>query len=180
MTGGVRATSGSEPMFGSWVPTAVLHLLFLAVAAGLCLLVLPAPFWLAIGLALALAGTVAPNTLPTWWLLLLLGVSQYWRDQSAIDIVYYLLLAGLHFLHVLGNFARLVPWSGRLQLAAIVRPLTRFVLVQTVVQPLAFVALIVFGDTRGAIPWLPIVAATAIAFLAAVLYRGRRAATTVS
>ncbi len=171
-----RVFVASEPAIGWWAPTAALHLLFLAVAAGLCVLVLPAPLWLSIGLSLAVAGTLAPNTVPTWWLLLLLGVSQLSRVPSATDTVYYLLLAGLHLLHVVGSFARVVPWSGRLQIAAVVRPLQRFVLLQAVVQPFAFVALLLFGEIRGSIPWLPIVAAVTLASVAAVLFRGRRRA----
>jgi hypothetical protein len=175
-----KATSASVPTIGLWVPTAAIHVLFFVVSVGLCILVLPAPLWLSIGLSLAVAGALAPNTVPTWWLLLLLGVSQLSRDPSATDTVYYLLLAGLHLLHVVGSFARVVPWSGRMQIAGVVRPLQRFVLVQAVVQPFAFVALLLFGEIRGSIPGLSIVAAVTLATVAAVLFRGRRAAKTVS
>jgi hypothetical protein len=166
--------AASEPVIGAWVPTATLHLLFLAVAAGLSVLVLPAALWLAVGLALAVAGTFAPNRVPTWWLLLLLSASQLWRDPSATDIVYYLLLAGVHLLHVLGSLARLLPWSGRMQIAALAGPLKRFALVQMVVQPVALGALQAFGGEPGVVPWLSILAAAALSVVAAVLFRGMR------
>jgi hypothetical protein len=155
------------------VPTAALRLLFFAVAAGLCLLVLD-PFWMAMGLTLAVAGTLAPNLVPTWWLILPLGLSQFWREPSATDFVYYALLAGVHLLHLLGGLVRLLPWGGRMQLGALVRPMQRFGLVQVVAQGVAVGALLAFGGGRGRVPGLSILAAVLLVLLASVLARGIR------
>ena len=168
---GIRA---SVPAIGPWVPTAATHLAFLAVAAGLCLLALNGPLWIFIGLLLAFAGTFLPNLVPRWWVIIVLGLSQLSREPSGTDLVFYLLLAGLHLLHVLGNLAQHMPWHGRMQIVALVRPLQRFVIVQTVVQGVAVGALLAFAGSRGTVPGLSIVAAAVLSVVAAVLVRGLR------
>ena len=159
----------SVPAIGPWVPTATLHLSFFALAAGLCLHVLVSPFWRVIGLLLAAAITLVPRWVPTWWLLLLLALSQLWREPSATDLDFYLLVAGVHLLHVLGGLARLLPWMGRIQVAALVRPAQRFVLVQAVAQPVAVGALLAFSGGPGTVPGLSVLAAGALAVVAAML-----------
>jgi hypothetical protein len=111
-------------------------------------------------------------------LLLVLGLSQLWRTPSAHDVTFYVLLASVHLLHVLGSYLRLFPRHARLQMAALVGPLRRYVLVQAVVQPLAVGVLSAFaGGARGArgaggVPGLSIAAAAALAVVAALLARG--------
>ena len=166
----------SAPSIGPWVPTATLHLAFLAVAAGLCLLVFDSRLWLTIGCMVAMAATVVPHVVSPWWLLLMLAGNQLWRTPSATDGVFYMLLAGVHLLHVLGSFARLLPWNGRIQVAALVRPFQRFVLVQTVSQVAAFGALFTFTGRRGTASGLSILAAALLGVVAAVLARRVRRA----
>lgn len=178
MSGGVAAPQAraSVPDIGPSVPTAALHLLFLVMGIGLCLLVLESPLWLAIGLLLAIAGTLVPNLVPTWWLMLLLGLGQLGRGPSVTDVAYYVLLAGVHLLHVLGSVTRLLPWDGRVQLVALTPSLRRFVFVQAVAQPVAVGALFVFGGESGTVTWLPIVAAAMLGVVAAVIARAMRPA----
>ena len=173
MRGGTRGSRphASVPAIGPWVPTGTLRVIFFAVAAGLCVLVHAHPFWLVVGLLLAAGTTLAPDRVPAWWLLLLLALSQIWREPSVTDPTFYLLLAGVHLLHVLGGLARLLPWMGRLQLRALVSPLRRFVLVQTVSQAVAVGALLAFGGGPGSVTGLSILAAGALAIVAAVLAR---------
>lgn len=180
MSGGVagRRPRASVPAIGLWMPTAALHLGFLLLAAALCLLVLPPPGWLTIGLLFAMAATLRSNLVPTWWLLLLLGLSQVWREPSATDPVFYVLLGGVHLLHVLGGLARVTPWNGRVQLRALTRPLRRFVIVQAVTQALAVGTLLVFDNEPVRIPGLSILAAMVLGLLAAVLARRPRASPT--
>jgi hypothetical protein len=166
-----RRVQAVHPQIGRWVPTAVLHGLVLAVAAALCLLVLDPPLWRAIGLTLAVVGTVVPQRVPLWWLLLLLGLSQLGRQPSVTDVTFYLLLAGVHLLFVLGGLARLLPWEGRMQVGVLVRPMRRFVVVQAVVQPVAVGALLAFGGGPGTVPGLSIVAAVVLGVVAVVLVR---------
>jgi hypothetical protein len=149
-------------------------LLFLTIAAALCFLVLTSPSLVAIGLLLALLGTLAPNQVPSWWLLLLLGLSQLWRDPLATDVSFYLLLAGVHLLFVLSSLARLLPWNGRMQLDTLARPLKRYVLVQAVAQPVAAGALLAFGGGSGGVTGMSMVAALLLCALAVALGFSKR------
>jgi hypothetical protein len=164
----------SEPALGRWVPTALVPLTFLAVAVGLCLLAFASPFWRGIGVLLSVASTLVPQVVSRWWLLLLLGMSQYFRAPSATDGVFYLLLAGVHLLQLLAGLAGMLPWHGRLQLSACVRPLQRYLLVQVVVQPVAAATLLAFGGGLGTVPGLSILTAALVAAVAAVFARGLR------
>lgn len=164
----------SVPDIGPSVPTATVPLLFLTIAAALCFLVLTSPSLVAIGLLLALLGTFAPSQVPSWWLLLLLGLSQLWRDSLATDVVFYLLLAGLHLLFVLNSLARLLPWNGRMQLGTFARPLRRYVFVQAVVQPVAAGALLAFGGGPGGVTGMSMVAALLLCVLAVALGFSKR------
>lgn len=173
MSVGIRGTRppASAPAIGPWVPTATLHLIFFALAAGLCLLVLPPRFWLAAGLLLSAAVTLVPNWVPAWWLLLVLALSQLWREPSVTDLDFYLLLAGVHLLHVLGGLARPLPWRGRMQVGVLLRPLRRFVLVQAAAQGVAACALLTFGEGPGTVRGLSILAAAALGVVTAMLAR---------
>lgn len=165
----VMRTRASTPAIGPSLPTATIHLVFLAVAVGLCLMVLNTPFWLLAGLLLAVTSTFLPNLVPKSCVLLVLGLSQLWREPSVTDATFYALLAGVHLLHVSGNFARHMPWNGSIQLAALVQPIQQFVAIQVVVQALAVGALLAFGDTHGTVPGLSIVAAAMLGIVAFVL-----------
>jgi len=161
---------------GRSVPVATLHVAHVIIAAVLCVLVLEGPLWRAVGLALLLAGAFAPGRISPWWLLLALAASQLRRTPSATDPTFYLLLAGVHLLHVLASLTRLLPWRGRLEVRALVGPLWRFAMVQMVSQAVAVGALLAFRGERGAWPGLPIVAAGLLAVVALALGRGVRTA----
>jgi hypothetical protein len=155
---------------------AMLHVMFFAVAAVLCVLVLERPVWLVVGLLLAAGGTFLPALVSRWWVLLVLGLSQLWREPSVSDVAFYVLLAGVHLLHVIGSLAHQLPWHARMQRVAFTRPLRRFVLVQLVMQAVAVGTLFSFGGRRGTLTGLSIVAAAALGLVAAVLARGLRRA----
>ena len=161
----------SIPDIGRWVPTATVHLAYFAVAAALCVLVLGRPFYLGVGLLLAVSGTLVPQRVPSWWLLLVLGVSQLWREPSRTDVSFYVLLAGVHLLHLLGGLARLVPWRGRMQVTAFISPVRRYLLVQLFAQATAVGTLAAFGDAHGTVPGLSIVAAALLGLVALMFAR---------
>lgn len=176
MRGGVQAIRPrpSTPAIGLWIPSAVLHLGFFALAAGLCFLMLPAPLWLAAGIGLAAAATLVPSIVPAWWFLLALSLSQFWREPSATDITFYLLLAGVHLLHLISGLTRLVSWGGRIQLAALVRPFQRFLVVQAAAQTVAVGALFALSSAPGVVPGLSILAALVLGALILVFSRRLR------
>jgi hypothetical protein len=165
--------TASTPAIGPWVPTATLHLIFFAVAAGLCLLVLT-PSLLVVGLLLSVAVTLLPDWVPNWWLMLVLALTQVWREPSPTDLTFYLLLAGVHLLHVLGSLARLLPWTGRMQVSALVRPIQRFIMVQAVAQGAAACALLAFSGGDGSVRGLSIFAAGVLATVIVMFARRLR------
>jgi hypothetical protein len=164
------------------VPAALLRGLQLAVAVLLCSVTLHGPLWLAMGWTLAVASTFAPNRVAGWWLLLLLGGSQFVRLPSATDPSFYALLAGIPMLHLLGRVSRLISWRGRIELLALARPLKRYVTLQGVLQPVSFSVMRASADSRGTVIGLTLLAALILSGIAALLYarlrvaRGRPAA----
>ena len=142
-TGPVRARPA--PDIGLWIPGAVLRAACGVVGVLLCLDRLPQGFWLVVGLALTGVAVAAPQWLTAWVLVVLLGATQVLQDPSPQDGHFFLLLAGLHLLHVLGAQALALPWRGRVQLAVLRRPLLRFVAVQVPVQAVAAAALAILA-----------------------------------
>lgn len=165
-----RATAA----IGAWVPTVTVRAATAVVSSGLCLLVLPTPFWRGMGILLTASSLLFPSVVPTWTVILLLCVNQIGRQSSASDATFYVLLAGVHLLHLLTSLARVLPDSGRLQLAALRRPLTRFVLIQAVVQTTAALTMLLFRNGPGTIRGLSIGSALALGAIAVVLAMGLR------
>lgn len=131
-----------EPSIGPCVPTAFVHVAFMAVAAAVCLLVL--------------------------------HLRLFRRAATVSDVSFYLLLGGVHLLHVLRSIAALLPWHGRMQVGALLRPLQRFVYVQVIVQPVAFGALVTFGGAQGTVRGLSLLSAAVLGVLAAFFARAMR------
>lgn len=170
----VAPARATVPTIGRWIPTAVVPLAYGAVAAGLCALVIESPFWLGMGLLLVVVNLVMPTPLITGSLLLLLGVSQLSRAPSVADPTFYALLAGLHLLYMMGSLARVMPWIGRLELAALRRPCLRFLKVQMTSQGVAVTALFLFDGDGARYAGLSIVAAVWLALLGVLLATGVR------
>lgn len=144
MTGQKPTTDAGaeEPSIGPWVPTAFVHVAFVVVAVGVCLLVLDRRL--------------------------------FRRAATVSDLTFYLLLAGVHLLHLLRGVAALVPWHGRLQVSALRRPFQRFLCVQSVVQPVACGALFTFGGGHGTVRGLSLLSAAVLAVVASVFARTMR------
>lgn len=156
----------AAPTIGRSIPTAVLPLSAIGVAAGLCVIALKSPLWLGIGLLLAVISPFFSTHLAAGSLVLLLGVSQLWRTPHVSDPRFYVLLAGLHLLYVLGSFARVMPWAGRIELAALVGPAKRYAMLQAISQGIAVVALSLLDETVARISGLSTLAALLLSLLA--------------
>ena len=171
---GARAR-GRTPKHGPWVPAALLHVTYVAVAAGLCLFVFASPWWRAIGFALVAGSALAPTRVPAWWLVLALGLGSLGRAPSAPTFEVHGLLAGLPLLQVLGSLSRQLPWDARLQPGALARPLRRGLFVQLALQPVAALVLRDFSAAAGTVRGAALVAAAALGVMAIVLaWRARR------
>ncbi len=170
--GGIRR--GSPPRVGVWIPALAMRGLFAAVSLVLCGTLLSSSLWIAIAVILTAVAVARPRLLAPWALILLLGASLLWRTPSATDWRFFVLLAGLHLLHVLGCQLLVLPWRGRLQLRSLGGVLLRFLAIQAPSQLLAWAALLLFaphGAVGIGLPALGAVAAVALVALAAVLIR---------
>jgi hypothetical protein len=152
-----RVRTRPLPAMGPWLPASAVRVALGVVGALLCLERLAPGFWLVAGLGLLACAVAVPRAATAWALLLLLAGTQLRELPSAHDGHFFLLLAGLHLLHVLAAQAFALPWRGRVQVAVVGRPLLRFVAVQVPVQTAAFAALALLapgpdGAARFALP----------------------------
>jgi len=171
-TGPVRARPA--PDIGLWIPGSVLRAACGVVGVLLCLDRLPQGFWLVVGLVLTGVAVAVPRWITAWVLVVLLGATQVLQDPSPRDGHFFLLLAGLHLLHVLGALALALPWRGRVQLAVLRRPLLRFVAVQVPVQVVAAAALAILtprpdGSANIVLPAVGAVGASALVVVTLLL-----------
>jgi hypothetical protein len=176
MSEGNRVRVRQAPHLGARVPGWVLRGILATVGVGLCLSQLPlgaGGFWVWIGIAITGVAVVFPTTPAAWLLMLMVGISVLPRFPSPADPRIYLLIAGIHLLHLIASYTRVVPVRGWIQLRTFAAPLRRYVLVQLPVQGAAIVALAVFAPKIGehpiAIPALGILAGAALIGLAIVL-----------
>jgi len=143
------------------------------VGTALCVGELAQGFWFWAALVLVAIASVFPATPAAWVLMVALGSSLLTRTPSALDGRIYALIAGIHLLHLLAAYARVVPGESWVQLRAFAAPLRRYVLVQVPVQLIAALALFAFAPRSGAqpvvLPIIGVVAALALVVLAIVL-----------
>jgi hypothetical protein len=162
------------PEMGFRVPAAVARAMLGVVGVLLCLERLPSGFWFAVGIALTGAAVAVPRLLTAWPLLLLLGGTQLFQQPSPQDGHYFLLLAGLHLLHVLAAQTLALPWRGWMQPGVLGRPLLRFAAVQVPVQAVALAVLTLLaprpdGTAQVLLPAVGIVGGAALVVLTLLL-----------
>lgn len=140
----------SVPRIGARVPGFVPRALIAVLGAVLCVVCQLSGFWLAVGLVLTGLAVVVPRRLAAWALLLFLGASRLPHDPSSLDWRFFVLLAGLHLLHVLAALTLETPSRSWVQLDVFRRPLLRFLAIQVPVQLVAVLVLVVLGpDPNG-------------------------------
>jgi hypothetical protein len=147
MTRSRPASDDPRLRIGPWVPQWSIRVAVAAVGALLFVVAVPGPV-VGVGVLLSLLAGALPRTRAAWGAIVLLAVGEGLRGQSAIGVPLFVLILGVHVLHVLGAYSTLLPLAGRLQLAALVRPLRGIVLVQVPVQALALVLLLATGGVR--------------------------------
>jgi hypothetical protein len=165
----VRPERSTTRVAGS-VPAVAPRVIVALIAVALEVIQLPFGPWLIVaGLLIALA-LVVPRLLTAWAFVLVVGLSMLFREPSVIDWHPYVLLAGVHLVHLYAAQAVVTPIRGRLQLRVLVRPLRSFLAIQLPVQlALAVVLALHHPDAVG---WsgsaAPVVAAIGAAALVAL------------
>jgi hypothetical protein len=138
---------GALPDIGLRMPGATVRVLLGLVGVALVFLTIPVGFWFVIGLILTALAVAAPALLGAWGLIVLLSIATLTRPESAFDGRFFVLLAGLHLLHVLGAQTLVLPWRAWVQVGVLRAPLLRFVVIQVPVQVLAFVVLLLVAPS---------------------------------
>ncbi len=156
-----------SPRIGGWVPGLAVHGLFVLVVIALCTALFSYGLWIAIVGILTAIAVVWPRLLAPWALILLFGASVLWRTPSAGDWHFFVLLAGLHLLHVLGSQMLTVPWRSRLQVRSLGGVLFRFLAIQAPCQLVSWGTLLLFAP-HGLAPAAPLWARIGAGVLAAL------------
>jgi hypothetical protein len=161
-------TAQPLPELGMRVPGLVVRLLPGVVGALLTLLCFRHPFFLIVGVGLALVAVVLPRRMAGWALILLLASSRLPADATW-DTRFLVLLAGLHALHLLAAVSFEVPLRSWVQVA-VLRPVAlRFLVIQVPTQALAAVVLSLRGAASWSAPLLGLVGGLALLGIAALL-----------
>ncbi|WP_158864336.1 hypothetical protein [Leifsonia sp. AG29] len=150
---------------GVTVPGWALRALFVAIALALALIGTPNGPWQAIAAVLAGISVAVPRWLTAWVLIGALAFSCL-LEPGGPSVRLLALIAGVHAMHVLASWALVTPLVARLQPAALLPSLRRYLGVQVVVQP-GTVALLLLA--RGSQSLAAIASGAAVVALVAVL-----------
>jgi len=156
-----RAEHATSRVHGS-VPAATPRIVLAVVAAVLCATQLTFGLWFVVAVILAVLSLIVPRLLTAWAFVLVVGLSMLFREPSVTDWRPYLLLAGVHLVHLYAAQCVVTPVRGRVQLRVLLRPLRAFLIVQV---PSQFVlALVLWLHRPDAVGW----SGNAVPLLAAV------------
>lgn len=151
------------------IPSATVHIGVGAVAVLLSMATVTVPFWLIVALALAVAAAAAPRLHMAWALMVLLAFAQLSHPPLLTDWRPYVLMAGLHLLHVLASMSLAVPLRGRIALSVLGRTLRRYLVIQLLAQGLLIIVLALLTPAGVHAVWLAPVGAAALVACAATL-----------
>ena len=152
---------------GPWVPLVSVRVALAVLGVAVSAALLPGNA-LPVGVLLALVAAVRPPA--AWLLIVLLAIGEVVR--SAVGPGLLLLIAAIHLLHLLAAAASALPMRGRLQLAALLRPLGSALLLEVPLQA-AGVAVLLLGHPVALAGWgvAGAVALVAVVTLLAVALR---------
>jgi hypothetical protein len=172
----VRVRVRAAPRIGARMPGWVLRAVVGIIGVGLCIWQIPVTagaFWLVVAIIIVALSVIFPASPAAWILMLTVGASIFTRAPSPADPRLYVLVAGVHLLHLAASYARVIPPRSWVQLRAFARPMRRYLLVQIPTQLATVIALFAFSPrTAGHPAPLPagaVVAASALAVLTVVL-----------
>jgi hypothetical protein len=124
------------------VPSVILRLGLVAFVAVAAALLIPVLGWQIAAIAVTVLGVVLPQTFGGWMAIACLAVGMVmsepsiWRALVAVLVV--------HVIHVISSLMLVIPWRGRVVLAALWPTVRRLLLVQLVAQPLTLLVMLVF------------------------------------
>jgi hypothetical protein len=122
-----------RPELGPVLPAWGVAVPILALAFGLGVVSYGGETGLVVGILLAVVVPFVPARLGPWVAIAVVGLGQFSRP-AGLSWQFFLLLAGVHLLHVLGSLAVQLRWRAWIQVGVFRRLLLRFVVVQVPVQ----------------------------------------------
>jgi len=124
------------------VPAVVLRLGSIAFVALAALMLIPVVGWQIAAVAMAALGVVLPQMFGGWFAIgciaagMLMTEPSIWRALVAVFVV--------HVIHAFSSLLFVIPWRGRVVLAALRPTLRRLLMVQLVAQPLTLLVMALF------------------------------------
>lgn len=150
---------------GRTVPLWTLRAAGVVVSAASFFLI-PVPYAILV-VVLAAIGAVVPATFTTWAAIAVLALAQLGQPLDARASLF---LVIVHLLHVIGGLQLALPWTGRLQVRALVSPARRWLTLQVPAQVLLVLALLARGlPLHGMLPAGAVAVATAVGIVAMVV-----------
>lgn len=166
-----------RPQIGRAVPASIVRLVIAIVVLGLSFGIVGLQPLLAVALLLSIATLVFPRAPAAWALAVLLallslgpvGVQPGWK--------FFVALAGVHLLHLIGMTLTWLPSGGPVQLRVIGRLLRGFLIIQVPAQLVAFLVLSLVAGASGVAavtsPFFGLLAALGLALLVGLVLTRR-------
>jgi hypothetical protein len=161
------------PRLGARIPSFIVRVALGVICIALVFIQLPGAFWITVGILLAILAGLAPRSHAAWLVILLLGASEGLRGIANGEWRFFVLLAGIHAIAILGSLTLALPSRGMVQLRVLGHPALRYLIVQIIVQAVAVVILSLTGPSgkgfHASAPVLAVVAACGFIALVALL-----------
>lgn len=129
---------------GRSVPSAVLRAFLLAIMLWSVVVLVSPAVWLWVGVAAAVIAVVVPRSCAAWVVVLCLAIGVMVDAPSPGRIAFALL--AVTAIHQLAALTVILPILGAVQLGALAPTLARFMIVQAIAQPLAFLLLLGWSE----------------------------------
>jgi hypothetical protein len=159
------------PAIGAHVPGWALRAVFFVVAVTLGIVEGTSAFWSGVVIVLAAAAVVMPRWMTSWVMLVVLAGTVLTRHPDPLDWHPYVLVAGVHAVHLLASWMLVASPLARIQLRALAPTALRFAAIQVPTQLFIAATLWLASATTpsAALPAIAVVAAGALAALALIL-----------
>ncbi len=161
-----------RPEIGASIPASVVRLVIAIVLLGLSFGIVGIQPLLALALLLSIATMVFPRAPAAWMLAGLLAVLSLGAPAAAPGWKFFVALAGVHLLHLVGMTLTWLPAGGPVQVRVLGRILRGYLLIQVPAQLVAFLLLNLLAGPSGAAaitsPVFGLVAAVGLAVLVAL------------
>jgi len=153
------------------VPSVLLRASIVLLTGVLAFLFAPTQVWSVVAVLLGVGAGVSPKWRTGWVAVAVLALTQLARDPEVGDWHPYVLLAGLHLLHVLCALSTVAPARGGVARGILTRSLRDYAIIQVPSQAILALALALMSVWMppSVVPWLAAIAVLALIGIAIAL-----------